>query len=94
MSDIEEKHLPDQTGNDSSENDAREKGHMDKDEDLKKGIDEDALLSKPFTEKKYHITPHSLSSPDANHGHPIGTMDEDEEPDPTWDDAPDSKITQ
>ena len=89
MSDKEKRQLPDQTGDDGSEGDAREEGRMDKDEDLKSGIDEDVPIAKPFTEKAHHVTPHSLSIPDTNHGHPKGKMGEEEEPDPTSDDAPD-----
>ncbi len=80
------------TGNDTSDGDAREEGRMDKDEDLKKGHDKESPLSKPFTEKKRPITPPSLSSPDGNHGHSKDSMGENEQPDATSEDAPDSNI--
>ena len=92
MNKNEKELLPNQAGDDGSDGDAREEGRMDKDEDLKKGVDEDAPIAKPFTEKKHHITPDSLLSQDAHNGHPGGTMDEGEEPDPTSDDAPDLKV--
>jgi len=80
------------TGNDTSDGDAREEGRMDKDEDLKKGHDNDSPLAKPFTEKKKPITPHSLSEPDGNHGHSKNNMGENEQLDATSTDAPDSDI--
>ena len=83
---------PRPTGNDISDGDAREEGRMDKDDDLKKGDDKDSPLAEPFNKKKKPITPHSLSSPDGNHGHSINNTGENEQPDPTDDDAPDSEI--
>ena len=84
----EKKTIP--TGNDTSDGDAREEGRMDKDADLKTGKDKDSPLSKPFEKKK--ITPPSLSSPDGNRGHSINSMGENEQPDATDEDAPDSPI--
>ena len=83
---------PVSSGNDISDGDAREEGRMDKDEDLKKGNDNDSPLAKPFEEQKKKITPDSLSSPDPNNGHNKGTMDEHEEPEPTAEDMPDLKV--
>ena len=79
------------TGNDISDGDAREEERMDKDEDAKKEHDEDSSQSKRLEKRK--ITPSSLSAPDGNHGHSKHSMGENEQPDPTWTDAPDSKIT-
>ena len=84
----ENKAIP--TGNDLSDGDAREEGRMDKDEDLKKGDDKGSPLSKPFEKKT--LTPPSLLSPDGNHGHSNHSMGENEQPDPTDEDAPDSPI--
>ena len=85
------KQQPTFTGNDMTDDDARQEGRMDKDEDLKKGDDKDSPLAEPFTKKK--ITPHSLSEPDANHGHSKHSMGEDEQRDATDRDAPDTTIT-
>jgi len=75
------------TGNDISEGDAREEPRTDKDEDLKKGDDDDSPLAKPFKEKEKRITPDGLR--EAGNEHNTHNNAEHEEPDPTIIDAPD-----
>ena len=74
-------------GNDISEGDAREEGRMDKDEDLKKGDDNDSPLAEPFKAKKKGITPDGLRATGNEHNKHNNA--EHEEPDPTMRDAPD-----
>ncbi len=80
------------TGNDSVDGDARAEERMDKDEDLKKGNDNESPLAEPFKNEKKPLTPHSLSAPDGNHGHSLHNTRESDQPDPTSPDEPESPV--
>lgn len=62
---------------------------MDKDEDLKKGDDNNSPLAKPFKEQKKGITPDGLRT--AGNEHNPHNMAEHEELDPTMEDSPELK---
>ncbi len=90
---FESPRLPDtsaKTGNDENEGNAQDAGRDDKDQDLKSGTSKDAASEQPERSK---ITPHSLSSPDYNHGHSVHPMAENEQLDPSTRDVPDLNAT-
>ena len=75
------------TGNDMSYGDATQEERMDKDEDLKQGDDDTSPLAKPFEERR-DLTPGAPAAEDGMDIHTDGNKAEEDEPDPTSQDAP------